>query len=532
MSLWKKDPDGDDSLIIGKEDLAAAIKEKQQELGYTMYNFTKIMKTIITSQTPLETADRVQVRPNEEVEINATRAIQLIQEVIAGLEGESATTNTAATLAALASRKLKFDIDTPKSITDDLQETEHPNQHEPTATTKEWIQDLRNELATSLTQITEAPRLAKTMRDGKQCTETLTEDFHSILAKITTVHELREAIRRCQAGKCGGPSGITREHLLYLPDDVLEQFIPLINTIIDGTCTDSYKLGAIVPLLKDERRYRPVTLLETLWKTAMTRISDRLLDVLHKHKLLHPTQYAFLRGGSTHAPLDIMANLTQRSQAKNTETHICFLDATSAYDCVPLWALDIAFRRIGAPEDFIAWIGKTTAGHERIVATCAGISNEKFPLGGLAQGCPFSPSLWVILADMALCHAYQTPESNEPGATTNPSIDGVTLAEAGETPGLDHRISVKAAGYADDLFGAGKSNEEAQKYAQAMVTILGCLNIRVQGSKCIYLRPPIAVANDELCPLNASQLEKLGIESSNGPPTFSNLKHDSLLKRG
>jgi hypothetical protein len=86
---------------------------------------------------------------------------------------------------------------------------------------------------------------------------------------------------------------------------VLEHFIAPINSIIDGTCTDKYKLGAIVPLLKDERRYRPVTLLETLWKTAMTRISDRLLDVLHKHKLLHPTQYAFIRGGNTHAPLDI-----------------------------------------------------------------------------------------------------------------------------------------------------------------------------------------------------------------------------------
>jgi len=108
----------------------------------------------------------------------------------------------------------------------------------------------------------------------------------------------------------------------------------------------------------------------------------------------------------------------------------------------------------------------------------------------------------VILADMALCHAYRTPESNEPGATTDPNTDGVTLAEAGETPGRDQRISVKAAGYADDLFGAGKSNAEAQKYAQAMVTILGCLNIQVQGSKCIYLRPPIAVANDDLCPLD------------------------------
>ena len=337
----------------------------------------------------------------------------------------------------------------------------------------------------TLTQIKDAPKLANTMRRKIEPTPELTADFQTILSKIQTTDELRAALRRCQAGKCGGPSGITREHLLYLPDDVLENFLAPINSIIDGTCTDKYKLGAIVPLLKDERRYRPVTLLETLWKTAMTRISDRLLDVLHKHKLLHPTQYAFIRGGSTHAPLDIMAHVMQRSKAMKTETHVCFLDATSAYDCVPLWSLDIAFRRLGAPEDFTSWIRKTTAGHVRIVATCAGTTKDSFPLGGLAQGCPFSPALWVILADMALCHAYQTPESDEPGETANPNSDGVTLAEAGETPGRSERISAKALGYADDLSAIGKSNTETKKYAQAMVTMLGCLNIRVQGSKCI-----------------------------------------------
>ena len=241
----------------------------------------------------------------------------------------------------------------------------------------------------------------------------------------------------------------------------------------------------------------------------MTRISDRLLDVLHKHKLLHPTQYAFIRGGNTHAPLDIMAHVLQRSHAKKTETHVCFLDATSAYDCVPLWSLDIAFRRLGAPEDFTSWIRKTTAGHERIVATCAGTTKDSFPLGGLAQGCPFSPALWVVLADMALCHAYHTPESDETSATENPTSDGVTLAEAGEIPGHNKRVSVKALGYADDLSAIGKSNPETRKYAQAMVTMLGCLNIRVQGSKCIYLRPAIAAYNDETCVITCMNYSKL-----------------------
>jgi hypothetical protein len=184
-----------------------------------------------------------------------------------------------------------------------------------------------------------------------------------------------------------------------------------------------------------------VTLLETLWKTAMPRISDRLLDTLHEHGLLDKAQYAFVRGGSTHPPLDLVTAAMQRSKALKQECHLCLLDATSAYDVVPLWALDVAFRRIGAPEELITWIRQTTEGHQRIVSTCAGTNDIKdsFPLGGLAQGCPFSPVLWIVLADMALSHARNTPaHPNSP--TPDPNTDGVTLAEAGETTGRPHRM--------------------------------------------------------------------------------------------
>ena len=68
----------------------------------------------------------------------------------------------------------------------------------------------------------------------------------------------------------------------------------------------------------------------------------------------------------------MMANPIQRSTALDEEAHICFLDATSVYDCVSMWTLNIAFRRLGTPEDFIAWIRKTVAGHSRIVSACVG----------------------------------------------------------------------------------------------------------------------------------------------------------------
>ena len=39
---------------------------------------------------------------------------------------------------------------------------------------------------------------------------------------------------------------------MHLPDEVLTDFVSLINSILDGSCTNDSKLGVTIPLLKDE----------------------------------------------------------------------------------------------------------------------------------------------------------------------------------------------------------------------------------------------------------------------------------------
>ena len=518
MSLKVDDDEGEETLILAKSDIAALIKDRQQELGYTTYLFTKIMKSILIESTmSLDGQERTKVNNTEDVTTQMTIARNAIEEAIRELSAEPLT--LPAMSNATTNLKKHFLFEPPTG-------PPHPNPADAMTTdipeiTMQYFITLREELKISLTQIDEAPHIANTMRPKPRADITtqskITDSFDKIREPIMDPVELRQALRRCQPGKCGGASGITREHLLHLPDSALEHFVPIINTIIDGSCANRFKLGVIVPLLKDERRYRPVTLLESLWKAAMTRISDRLLDTLQEHHLLHNSQYAFVRGGSTHQPLDLISHIIQRASAKGETAHICFLDATSAYDCVPLWALDVAFRRIGAPEEFINWVRKMTEGHHRIVSTCGGVTamDDQFPLGGLAQGCPFSPVQWVVLADMPLSHAYNTPEHQDQD-NPDPNHDGFTMAEAGTTPGRNGRISLKAVGYADDLLSAGKQNEEATKYAQAMVIMMGCLNIKVQGKKCINMRNQKSAIEDETCDLSTQQIENLGLTSQDG----------------
>ena len=201
-----------------------------------MYNFTKIMKQIITSQTPGtdQSAERLSVLPNDEVEYNLATTTSNLNEAISNFT-ETPFTNNPEILLTLNKLKQLYEIETPKNIIDELQPTDAPLQRNLSIEATTWIEELRSEMIVTLTQIKDAPKLANTMRRKSEPTPELTADFKAILSKIQSTDELRAALRRCQAGKCGGPSGITREHLLYLPDDVLEHFIAPINSIIDGT---------------------------------------------------------------------------------------------------------------------------------------------------------------------------------------------------------------------------------------------------------------------------------------------------------
>ena len=76
-----------------------------------MYNFTKIMKQIITSQTPVtdETAERLSVLPNDEVEYNLATTTSNLNEAISNLT-ETTTGNNLEILSTLSKLKQLYDI--------------------------------------------------------------------------------------------------------------------------------------------------------------------------------------------------------------------------------------------------------------------------------------------------------------------------------------------------------------------------------------------------------------------------------------
>ena len=104
----------------------------------------------------------------------------------------------------------------------------------------------------------------------------------------------------------GGMMGITREHLSIASDDTKMWVLELTGDIFAGLSPSILKQGAIAPLLiKDSKRFRPVTLLEPITKLVTGTVARRMSLLFHTHSLFHHHQFEFVHGGSCEAPIEV-----------------------------------------------------------------------------------------------------------------------------------------------------------------------------------------------------------------------------------
>ena len=303
------------------------------------------------------------------------------------------------------------------------------------------------------------------------------------------VDELRAALMAMAPGKTGASIGLEQLRVLTKAEDhILAPWLVITEMFFAGEVPDELKLGVVSPLAKDEEKFRPVVLLEPLYKVCMATMSSRVLNSLHKYGLLDSAQFGFVRDGSCHDPLKVMARLYERGRgADGEELHVAFLDATSAFDSVPHTVLDAALRRLGAPPDFISWIRAVLSGHRRKAVTAyeTDADDEAIELeGGAPQGCPSSPLVWTILADYAL--AVMRAERGD---------DAVDVQFGGEV--------LRCLAFADDLAVAAKTREGLRARVQMLVAAMGAVGVRFNSRKSYYAWSAAAARRHQLDPAEA-----------------------------
>ena len=116
---------------------------------------------------------------------------------------------------------------------------------------------------------------------------------------------------------------------------------------------EEFELAEVVTLYKkgnveDPSNYRPISLLQALYKLYAALIKNRLADKLEEK--IWKTQYGFRKAKSTEQPLYITRRLQDYAEESNESLVLLFLDWEKAFDKVDQVELIEAINGLNIPE--------------------------------------------------------------------------------------------------------------------------------------------------------------------------------------
>ena len=213
--------------------------------------------------------------------------------------------------------------------------------------------------------------------------------------------EYNAALKSTKNNKQGGPDGIVMELFKWMDTTNRATILQVINQWwTKKSAPDDIFLARVVSIYKKgdsdlPENYRPISLLNSIYKLYMIMIRRRMQDILEQH--LCETQYGFRPSRSTSQAIFITRRLQDISEQQGSNMIMVFLDREKAFDRVQHNRLLIALDRIGVHKKFIDVLQDCYSKASFLVEDEYGFSNQKKQTAGIRQGCPLSPYLFVLL---------------------------------------------------------------------------------------------------------------------------------------
>ena len=333
---------------------------------------------------------------------------------------------------------------------------------------------------------------------------------------IITVEEMTNYLKKCKNNVAPGSSGFTNEFYKFFWRDIRYFVINSIEYVFNNNklpITQRLGIINIIPKGDKDKRFltnwRPLTLLNTLYKLVSGCIAERIKPVLPY--IIHPDQKGFVAGRYIGEAVRTTYDILEYAKNKNIAGLLLTVDFEKAYDSISFKFITKCLKFFNFSEDLIRWVSILLRDFKAVINHCGNIS-QGFNIGrGCRQGDPIASYLFILCIEI-LAHKLRS-DVNVEGIELHEDREGIENRDND----IKHLIEI----YADDLTAFLKPSS---KNLRSVVSILECffklsgLKISMQKTKAVWFGSKIG-SNEILCPdLELKWVTKftlLGIEFDN-----------------
>lgn len=228
--------------------------------------------------------------------------------------------------------------------------------------------------------------------------------------KDFTLRELDQALASKTKDTCPGPNQIPYSMYKVLNDANRQVILQEINNS-NQVCPTDWKEALQWNIHKkgsreDLNNYRPIALLNTIYKLKTAMIKNRFLTAITTNKILNPAQIGFLPGKNPSPNILAIRNILYHDKIMKQDTHIAFYDIQGAYDNVPHEALWKCLDKVPELRDYTPIIQDLYEQATTRVITNQGMTEPFEVEKGIRQGDPLSPILFNLFLNQLINQLY------------------------------------------------------------------------------------------------------------------------------
>lgn len=233
---------------------------------------------------------------------------------------------------------------------------------------------------------------------------TVTEEHNEELLRPLAIEEVTEAMKQLPAGKAPGVDSIPSEFYQELWEDIESDVFNFVSESINQCfLEDELNMSKIALLPKSEDRlriqnYRPISLLNTLYKIVAKVYANRMKPLLHNWIL--PSQTGFVPNRCILDNIFLAFETIAWTRESGQDLSMLLLDFEKAYDRVNWTFLREVMMRMGF---HTKWITQVMSLNENAAASIIvnGEVSKTFRLQrSVRQGCPLAPYLFLLTVDV------------------------------------------------------------------------------------------------------------------------------------